>query len=95
MGKERDIIQSFIKLGCRCSNNGYHLYDIQKWLREVKQTFIEIELYADCELNIVIPYIYQISLYLNGNYNIDREFYETYEEALEAGLWKYYYLANN
>ena len=90
-----DIIQSFIKIGCKCSNNGYHLYDIQKWLREVKCTYAEIELYADCELNTAIPYIYQFGVYINGNYNVNREFYETYEEALEASIWEAYYLLNN
>ena len=42
MEKEPDIIQSFIKLGCKCSNNGYHLYDIQKWLREVKMFDVSV-----------------------------------------------------
>ena len=95
MEKEPDIIQSFIKLGCKCGNNGYHLYDIHKWLREKKQTFIEIELYADCELNIAIPYIYQFNIYINGNFNVNREFYETYEDALEVGIWESYFILNN
>ena len=84
MTEKLDIIQSFIKLGCRCSNNGYHLYDIQKWLREVK----DINVYC-------MPCEYNIPLWYNNIASHNPVFNGTYEEALEAGIWEAYYLITN
>jgi len=88
MEKERDIIQSFIKLGCKCSNNGYHLYDIQKWLREVK--FINIW-FHDWVNDF---YGFEITD-KSGTFYTCTEPFETYEEALEAGIWESYFILNN
>jgi len=102
MKEEKDIIQSFIKLGCRCSNNGYHLYDIQKWLREVKN--IHISVFCDYD---VVDKSYNTSWnvnVINLSYGDDKEhrverfirnYNEIYEEALEAGILEAYYLLNN
>jgi len=97
MKEEKDIIQSFVKIGCECSNNGYHLYDIQKWLREVKKIFIQIDynynenkydFYTCSDIESKLDCLME---------KISNEFklFETYEEALEAGIWEAYYLINN
>ena len=59
---------------------------LQKWLREKHNIHIEIEIASDEELNIIQPYVYQWDFYKNGNITIGREFYDSYEEALEVGL---------
>lgn len=59
---------------------------VQKWFRDKHNLHIEIELASDCELNIFNPYIYQFAIYKDCKYNADREFYESYEECLEAAL---------
>ena len=59
---------------------------LQKWFRDNHNLHIEIELASDCELNIFNPYIYQFSIYKDCNYHCDREFYESYEECLEAAM---------
>ena len=90
MSEDKDIIQSFIKLGCKCSNNGYHLYDIQKWLREVKDIHIYVDFYD--------KYVFAIKDSISEAYNRRGSFkmeLSTYEEALEAGIWEAYYLLNN
>lgn len=100
MSKDKDIIQSFIKLGCKCSNNGYHLYAIQKWLREVKNIHLIVSMHEFPEWNFGIQYIDSKN---NGiiNRNMAKQIkwdvfdYITYEEALEAGIWEAYYLLNN
>lgn len=104
MEKEPDIIQSFIKLGCKCGNNGYHLYDIQKWLREVKKIYVN-------PVDYILPYskiaMYELSfeMYNNASKRLNEAIktkleskiglYNTYEEALEAGIWESYFLINN
>ena len=87
MEKKPDIIQSFIKLGCKCSNNGYHLYDIQKWLRDNKD--IHIILNIDL-LSRNYNYIVFSKLEAIKEYKLS-----TYEEALEAGIWESYFILNN
>ena len=59
---------------------------VQKWFREVHNIHIEIELAADCELNIFNPYIYQFTIYKDCQYHSDREFYEVFEDCLESAL---------
>ena len=59
---------------------------LQKWLREVHKIHIEIEIAADEELVNIIPFIYQISIYKQKEGYFPRDFYNTYEEALEEGL---------
>ena len=59
---------------------------VQKWFREVHNIHIEIELAADCELNIFNPYIYQFAIYKDCQYHSDREFYEVFEDCLESAL---------
>ena len=83
MEQQKDIIQAFNKLGCKCSNNGYHLYDIAKWLREIKN----IDVYCTpSEFN-------RKQWYFNiASHNPIRD---SYEKALEAGIWEAYYLINN
>jgi hypothetical protein len=93
-----DIIQSFNKIGCKCSNNGYHLYDIKKWLREERNIHLWVYYCMILESNF-----YQIRHEISKNEyhhftnendsNKMNEF--TYEEALEAGIWEAYYLLNN
>lgn len=61
---------------------------LQKWLREEHNIHIEIELASDEECWIIQPYIYQWNFYKDGNITIDREFYNSYEEALEEALQK-------
>ena len=61
---------------------------LQRWLREKHNIHIEIELASDHELNILIPYIYQFDIYKDGDGVFDRNFYNTYEEALEVGLYE-------
>ena len=100
--KKPDIIQSFIKLGCRCSNNGYHLYDIQKWLREVHGIHINITKVYECSKT---PAKFDgWNIYIAGkdfetefkiNSALISEYFDTYEEALEAGIWEAHYLLNN
>lgn len=94
MKEEKDIIQAFIKLGCKCSNNGYHLYDIHKWLRESKSRFINID-------NNASGWFYNIYNYY-GTFIKDGIMgpneggqWDSYEETLEAGIWEAYYLLNN
>ena len=62
--------------------------ELQKWLRDNHNIHIEIELASDEELNILIPYVYQFSVYKDGKGTFDREFYEKYEETLEVSLNK-------
>jgi hypothetical protein len=90
MEKKPDIIQSFVKLGCKCSNNGYHLYDIQKWLREVKNIHIYVDFYD--------KYVFAIKKHNEQYYNRYGSFemdMDTYEEALEAGIWESYFIIAN
>lgn len=95
MKEDKDIIQSFIKLGCKCSNNGYHLYDIQKWLREERNWFIGIELqnqkYSFYSRSVINPNKYFGNILESGGKYI----HESPEDALEAGVWAAYYILNN
>jgi len=59
---------------------------LQKWLREVHNIHIEIEVASDYELNMHMPYIYQFFLYKDGVGDCNREFYESYEDCLEKAL---------
>lgn len=106
MEQQKDIIQAFNNLGCKCSNNGYHLYDIAKWLREIHMHHIETK---------PIPFgqdyfkwIFKIgymdvsnspNMFRKNNYSIiatkGETYFNSYEEALEAGIWEAYYLLNN
>lgn len=61
---------------------------LQKWLRETHNIHIGITLASDYELNILIPYVYEIYIYKDGIYHVNREFYDTYEQALESGLFQ-------
>lgn len=61
---------------------------LQKWLRETHNIHIGIELATDYELNTLLPYVYQVGIYKDGNYHVDREFYDTFEQALESGLFQ-------
>lgn len=94
MEDKPDIIQSFIKLDCKCSNNGYHLYDIQKWLREVKRTHIHIAALGENLWSFMFEKLDEDGTTLNGGH-LGRINYNTYEKALEAGIWEAYYLLNN
>ena len=95
MEKKPDIIQSFIKLGCKCSNNGYHLYDIQKWLREVKGVDIVISPQKSKEAKKYIVSVNMTFIRSNGKLDYTYKLFNTYEEALEAGIYEAYYLLNN
>ena len=90
MSKEKDIIQSFIKLGCKCGNNGYHLYDIQKWLREEKE--LHITIFSQSQESWMFRITNPGQTLLQGIYGED---FEDFEEALEAGIWESYYLLSN
>ena len=92
MENKHDIIQPFIKLGCKCSNNGYHLYDIQKWLREERN----IHIMFDVDSNqgkwfFVLSNLKRLMVYDN----VISDYFKTYEEALEAGIWEAYFILNN
>jgi len=91
MSKDKDIIQSFIKLGCKCSNNGYYLYDIQKWLREEKC----IDILIDASKNNGKSYYFKVRTCLTSGVEVFGDKFKTYEEALEAGIWEAYYLITN
>lgn len=58
----------------------------QKWIREDHNTHIEIEAACDCELMILMPYVYQFYIYIDGDGYFDGLFYNTYEICLEAAI---------
>ena len=92
MKEEKDIIQSFIKLGCKCSNNGYHLYDIQKWLREVKSLEVIVKSWIEGKELVYLHSVNKIGIpssYMN------KDNHKTYEESLEAGIWEANFILNN
>jgi len=90
-----DIIQSFINIGCKCSDNGYHLYDIQKWLREVKD--IDIVIFPEKSKEYKKYIISVNSKFIRNDYkvNFTYKLFDKFEEALEAGIWESYYMINN
>lgn len=59
---------------------------IHCWLLETHEVFVEINLASDCELNTIVPYIYQFMVYKNGTITCDREFYDSFYDAMEAGI---------
>ena len=92
MKEEKDIIQSFVKIRCKCTNNGYHLYDIARWLREEKNILLSV--YSNAS-----GYLWSTMDAIGGT---DRDWseydgpndggcWDAYEEALEAGIWHCYY----
>lgn len=85
---DADELDNSIGIGesIRCSAPTQSL--LQKWLRETYNIHIGITLASDYELNILIPYVYEIYIYKNGIYHVNREFYDTYEQALESGLFQ-------
>lgn len=85
---DADELDNSIGIGesIRCSAPTQSL--LQKWLRETHNIHIGITLASDYELNILIPYVYEIYIYKNGIYHVNREFYDTYEQALESGLFQ-------
>jgi len=96
MKEELDIIQSFNKIGCKCSNNGYHLYDIQKWLREVKKIYVLVNPVYACWNIEILKYDESEDRNFQVNINgLDFKDFNIYEEALEAGIWESYYIINN
>ena len=90
MEQQKDIIQAFIKLGCKCSNNGYHLYDIAKYLREEKQ--LHITIYSQSQESWQYRVTKPHQKIVDGLFDED---FEDYEEALEDAIWEVYYLINN
>ena len=94
MNKEKDIIYEFHKLGCSCTNNGYHLWTIQKWLREIKRTHIHIAALGENLWSFMFEKLNEDGTTLNEGH-LGRINYNTYEEALEAGIWEAYFILNN
>lgn len=90
MEQQKDIIQAFIKLGCKCNNNGYHLYDIAKYLREEKQ--LHITIYSQSQESWQYRVTRPHQKIVDGLFGED---FEDYEEALEDAIWAVYYLVNN
>jgi hypothetical protein len=96
MEQQKDIIQAFNKLGCKCSNNGYHLVDIHKWLMFGKNMLIVVYTNAS-------GYLWERMDVVGGTHRADSGYsgpneggcWDSYEEALEAGIWEAYYLINN
>ena len=79
-----DLIQKAKNLGCVIKNEGYYLWEIQKWLRDKHSLHIEITNWEFEEWYIVIKG------YVNGKRVHKRHFnqigYDSFEEALEKGL---------
>jgi hypothetical protein len=98
MSEKKDIIQSFVKLGCRnVSNNGFHLHVINSWLRDVLR--IHIIIAPRFEISAV-SYAVQVLKYepAYDNFNCiddnmssaifgDNFDFLTYDAALEFGIW--------
>ena len=95
MEQQKDIIQAFIKLGCKCSNNGYHLYDIQNWLSDIKLFHISIYPKDKDVWNFEIYDVNSINKYWGMVSHYSEMSYKSPDEALEAGIWEAYYLINN
>lgn len=90
-----DIIQAFNKIGCKCSNNGYYLYDIQKWLIEEKSRFVCVDNNASGWFWVLYNYYGTFITDFNDEGPNDSGQWDTYKEALEAGIWKCYNLIND
>lgn len=100
LAKEKGLTYDYVGQSFRpsgeftCGRNDEAFYPaptqsvLQKWLRDVHNIHIEIELASDEELDILIPYVYQWDFYKNGFITINREFYNSYEEALEVSLFE-------
>lgn len=88
---KKDIIQSFIKLGCKCTNNGYYLYDIQKWLREIHNLYIQINLNEDLfgGKNSKLFYVEIIDIF-KQQIVYEKNLELSYEDALIEAIWNAY-----
>lgn len=59
---------------------------LHKWLRDVHNTFIGISIMTDCELNVLLPFIYQFDVTKDGKSYFDHDFYDSYEDAMESAI---------
>ena len=59
---------------------------LQKWLRDIHNIHISIDLSSDEELKTLIPFSYEAMIYYNSEIVVVRHFFDTYEEALEEAL---------
>lgn len=59
---------------------------LQKWLRDIHNIHISIDLSSDEELKTLIPFSYEAIIYYNSEIIVVRHFFDTYEEALEEAL---------
>lgn len=59
---------------------------LQKWLREIHNIHIEIDLDTDDRFYILKPYKYVIDIYQDIEHKFIKELIDSYEEALEIGL---------
>lgn len=85
-----DLIQKANNLGFVIKNKEYHLWEIQKWLREKHNLIVIVYLHKEKRVSGII---YKYSFLVHYENNIlglasytDGTLYETYEQAFEQGL---------
>lgn len=78
-----DLIQKACNLGFILKNKEYYLWELQKWLRDIH--FIDVEPKAIRFVGDEKASYY--NNYINGSM-IEMKKYNSYEEALEKGLYQ-------
>ena len=80
-----DIIQKAIKKGCKCSNNGRHLQDIQAWLRNEHDIHVQPIIYLWSDRTYQFR-IHSSDRYCNSAQFLDNPIIGTHDEVLEKGI---------
>ena len=80
-----DIIQKATKKGCKCSNNGRHLQDIQAWLRDKHDIHVQPMIYSWSE-RLYQFRIHSSNSYINSKDFLDIQITGSHDEMLEKGI---------
>lgn len=80
-----DIIQIAIKKGCKYSNNGRHLQDMQTWLRNEHEIHVNPAIFSWSDRNYKFV-LYSPQLYINSAFYVDMPIIGNHDYVLEKGL---------